>query len=686
MRVPFRLLISLLVVFGCARRETPSSDSFTGAPVILISIDTLRADRLPLYGYKSVETPAIDALARDGIVFDNAWSPCPMTLPSHVSMLTGLLPTTHGVRNNLGFRYDAAKYPSLPQLLKQNGYATGAAVSSYVIRGETGLREAFDFYDDSVDPQPGATFTEYQRGGDVTAKVASKWIEGVAGKPFFLFLHLYEPHVPYTPPEPFRSKYALAYDGEVATSDAIIGTFIADLKQRGLYEKSAIIVTSDHGEGLGDHGEAQHSILLYTEAIRVPLIVKLPANRRAGTRVAGNVALVDLVPTLTTFLGVKNARATDGVNILTTLPDREIYSETIYPYVQLGWSDLRSIVHGPLHYIQSPKPELYDLAKDPRETKDVIAEHRRDAARYRATLEKFPPPTTGNTVISPEEAAKLAALGYVGSVRARPDPKLLPNPKDHIGVVEEIQQAFHLASQGKNPESIRAMRAILKKNPRLVDVRIRLAEVYQETGQVDNAIDAYKEAIAAAGPDLSSDIVANLGFLYFQIGKLDDAENAGKIALNGSPDKARALLSRVAGTRGDLATAERIARELADSPNASPADILLLAEVMQARGNHAEALQLIGRAEARSQIPVYNLDALRGESLARLERHGEAIEAFEREVQKFPGNLSAYSRLAILYFITGNRAASERTLQKMVQANPVPPAYDLARRTRESLR
>jgi tetratricopeptide (TPR) repeat protein len=210
--------------------------------------------------------------------------------------------------------------------------------------------------------------------------------------------------------------------------------------------------------------------------------------------------------------------------------------------------------------------------------------------------------------------------------------------------------------------------------------------VYQESGQVENAIDAYREAIAAAGPDLSSDIVANLGFLYFEIGRLDDAENAANIALTGSGDKARSLLARIAGTRGDLPRAERIARELADSPTASPADMLLLAEVMQARGNHAEALVLVGRAEARAQIPVYNLEALRGESLARLERHQEAMAAFEREVRLFPHNLSAWDSLVILQFVGGDRDAADRTLQRMVQANPSPRAQELARSIREKLR
>ena len=684
----YRLLPILFLLPACAGRES-APQSFQNAPVILISIDTLRADHLPLYGYKSVETPNIDALAKDGVVFDNAWSQCPMTLPSHVSMLTGLLPTTHGVRNNLGFRYEASKHPALPQALQKHGYATGGIVSSYVVRGETGLRDAFEFYDDAVSPQSGATSSEYQRGGATSESIAGKWIEGLGKRPFFCFLHLYEPHAPYSPPEPFRSRFSHPYDGEIATSDSVVGTFIARLKERGIYDDAIIILTSDHGEGLSDHGEQQHSILLYTEAIRVPLVIKLPRGARSGTRVAGNAALVDLVPTVESLVGLTPSK-NEGVNLFAgPLPEREIHSETIYPYVQMGWSDLRSIVQGKLHYIHSPRPELYDLEKDPNEQQDVIAEHRRDAARFRTVVETFPSPTTGNTTISEEDAKKLAALGYVGSVRARPDSKSLANPRDNVHVVEQIRDIAHLANERKYNEAIARMRSILSTHPRLVDVWIRLAETYQETGQIENAIKAYKEAIAAAGPDLSSDIVASLGYLYFQIGNVKDAENAAELALRGSPDKARPLLIRIAGTRGDMARAEKLARELVNRTNPAPQDILLLAEVRQAQGDHAEALKLIAQAQSRAESSgapaIYGLEGRRGDSLAQLDRHAEAIQAYESEIAGFPRNENAYSRLAILYLVTGKPAAMERTLQRLVAANPTRPAYDLAARTMEAV-
>ncbi|MCU1245316.1 MAG: hypothetical protein JWN02_1226, partial [Acidobacteria bacterium] len=239
-------LLAALCANACSRERQTAAPHYESPPVILISIDTLRADHLPAYGYRGVETPAIDGLAAGGITYANAWSHCPMTLPSHLSMLTGLLPADHGVRNNVGYRFAAADHPTVPSLLAARGYTTGAAVSSYVLRADTGLAAAFSFYDDGIDPRPGAPFTEYQRPGARTAAVAMRWIEQQGGRPFFLMLHLYEPHVPYDPPEPYRSRYANRYDGEIAAADAVVGSVIALLKQRGLYDRSLIILTSDH--------------------------------------------------------------------------------------------------------------------------------------------------------------------------------------------------------------------------------------------------------------------------------------------------------------------------------------------------------------------------------------------------------------------------------------------------------
>ncbi|MES1210946.1 MAG: sulfatase, partial [Acidobacteriota bacterium] len=266
-----------LGIAGCGGKG-----SAKGAPILLISIDTLRSDRLPVYGYAKGSTPALDAFAKDAIVFERAYSHYPLTLPSHVSILTGQLPPEHKVRDNAGYPFEAAKHPYLPRLLKEIGYDTGAAVSAFVLRGQTGLSEGFDAYDGSLAPKPGETLDLVQRSGHDTLQAALPWLRGRAGKPFFHFLHLYEPHAPYTAPEPFASRFPDPYDAEVAAADQVLGDLFAELKKLEIYDRAVIVVLSDHGEGLGEHGEAQHGIFLYRETLQVPLLVKLPKSERGG--------------------------------------------------------------------------------------------------------------------------------------------------------------------------------------------------------------------------------------------------------------------------------------------------------------------------------------------------------------------------------------------------------------------
>jgi arylsulfatase A-like enzyme len=246
-----------LQLTGCAKARPP---------VILISIDTLRADHLPAYGYTAVRTPAIDTLARDGILFRNAWSHCPLTLPSHLSLFTGLLPPDHGVRDNAGYRFDPAAHTTLAALLRERGYRTGGAVSAYVLRGATGAGNGFEDYDDVIGVIDGAPLGALQRPGAMTEKIAERWIDAHASQPFFYFLHIYEPHAPYAP----------TYDADVAAADGVVGTLLAHLEKTGLYDRALIVLVSDHGEGLMEHGEQEHGVFLYREDLHVPLLLKLP--------------------------------------------------------------------------------------------------------------------------------------------------------------------------------------------------------------------------------------------------------------------------------------------------------------------------------------------------------------------------------------------------------------------------
>ena len=252
--------------------------------MIVISIDTLRADHLPAYGYGGVATPAIDALRRDGILYDEAYSHCPMTLPSHLSIFTGLLPYQHEVRNDLGYTFDGSRFDSLPAMLKRSGYATGGAVSAYVLRSATGVGPLFDFYDDRVGGASNVSIADVARAGGATEAIAERVEFRDARRSVFFLLHLFEPHSPYQAPEPFRSQYKNAYDAEIATADAVVGRFLARLKALGVYRSRPIVLLSDHGEGLGGHGEGEHGVFLYREVLRVPLIVKLPRSRSVAEK------------------------------------------------------------------------------------------------------------------------------------------------------------------------------------------------------------------------------------------------------------------------------------------------------------------------------------------------------------------------------------------------------------------
>ncbi len=685
-----RLTIIVLLLAACTRVQSRKL-RFAGAPVILISIDTLRSDHLPVYGYRGVETPNIDAFRRDSILFRNAYSHCPMTLPSHVSMLTGLLPTQHGVRDNVGFRFDGRRHESLPSILRAHGYSTGAAVSSVVLRGETGLAALFDDYDDAIEAYPSAAFAEYQRPGGITEERAEKWIAGHASLLFFYFFHIYEPHVPYDPPEPFRSRYANRYDGEIATSDAIVGKLFAFLKAKGLYDRAIIVLASDHGEGLGDHDEEQHSILVYREAIQVPLLLKLPRSQLAGREANAPAQLADVAPTILSLLDLPIPKASSQTSLLSLIdahpPNRHIYAESLYARYHLGWSELRSLIDARWQLIHSSRAELYDLGSDPAEKHDLAPAQRRAVSMMTSELQSFGTEVPSVGDVDPDTAAKLAALGYIGAARNRGG-SLLPNPRDEIGKLEEFRRALDLSSTGKSGEAIAVFRGILAGAPEMVEVWSELAGALARSGRDDEAAEAYREALRRSRV-FEPEIALSLGELDLQRGNFDEAMRLANASLASTPRRARALLVHIALARKDAASAAQIANAAANAPDAQPADMLLPAEVSIARGDPAAALQRVDAASRRAAEleigRVYRLEFVRADALARIGHIEEAKQAYAREIQLFPNDTRAYVNLAVLQFVSGDRPGSNVTLAAMVRANPTPVARQLAQSTRALL-
>ena len=682
-------LIFLLLGAGCSPREHANSGakpSFPNAPVILISIDTLRADHLPAYGYRGVETPNIDRLRDDSILFTHAYSHVPLTLPSHVSILTGELPPDNGVRNNIGFTFDPSKHPTIPSLLKARGYATGAAVSAYVLRGNSGLAGAFDFYDDNIAVKAGEVVGRLQRPGGESEAIAEQWIGGHAQQPFFFFLHIFEPHAPYTPPEPFRSRYAaVPYDGEIATADAIVGRFIDYLKQKGIYDRATVVLLSDHGEGLNQHGEDEHGIFLYMEDIHVPLMLKLPHGQRAKSTVDVPVQLVDVFPTIASIAGASAAAANrKGRSLLEVAgaPARRVYSETLYPRIHLGWSDLRSVVDDRFHLIDAPRAELYQ-ASDLAETNNVLGENRRVFADMRKDLEPFSRamPAVGN--IDPEEARKMAALGYLGS-SSSDSAGPLPDPKDHIGEIGMMKEAGRLTQAGNLQGAIAEYRALLEKNPRLTDAWTLLAQLQEQDGHYEEAIETYKRGIQLA-PSIAGEFSLSLANLYLILNRPDDAIANAEIGIRTNPGNTHIIIGRGYLAKGQLDAAANQAQQAMSTFNYRVPAEVLLAQIAVKQRRFAEALAILDRAQAdlernKMEHPPLFFFA-RGDALARMNRIPEAIESFNQEIRRFPRDRQAYANLTVIYLLTGDHGKANDTMERLVAANPSRSSYELAVRT-----
>ncbi len=668
----------------------------TGAPVVLISIDTLRSDRLPAYGYRGGETPNIDRLAAQGVVFEHAFSHSPLTLPSHASVMTGVLPYEHGVRNNLGYRFGAGSRATLPEQLGDAGYATGAAVSSYVLRAATGIATGFDFYDDGITVRERQPLGRLERPGAASLAAADSWLKARAGESFLFWLHLFEPHAPYVTHS--ADSDAHPYDQEITAADAVVGQLIETLESLGVYEEALVVLFSDHGEGLGDHGESEHGIFLYRETIQVPLIVKLPGGQLSGRRLGEPVQLVDIMPTVLDVVGLPIPGGLSGraIDWRGTGPARPIYAETLYPRIHLGWSELRSLVEFPLQLIDAPRPELYDLAHDPQSKSDLLAGEVEGATRrgfrdlqaqleqHRAAEESFSA-ALGATAVSQEERRRLEALGYLGSGTSRPTGA---DPKDRIGELETLRRAFALETAGDLSSAASVLEELLDESPEWLDARTKLAQIYRDLGFPRRSLAQRKRAISQE-PKLAAVQLLEIGALYLELGQLEDAQRHAEAASELEPGPASLLLAKVALRRGDLQRARDLAEPLVDRAATYYGAVLVVGECLSLGGDPAAALDLVERAVARAaerdEGPVEALALLRGDALARLGRNDEARQAFETEIDSFPRRLESYSRLAVLLAVDGRNQESRRTLARMVESVGSPLAFATAARTAEAL-
>lgn len=677
--------VVVLAVAGLWWRQRPHQQG--SGPVVLISIDTLRADRLPLYGYANGRTPALDAFARDAVLFTRAYAHAPQTLPSHASMFTGLLPFEHAVRDNLGFSLDA-QTTTLPRLLQSAGYRTGGFVSSFVLREETGINQGFDHYDarfpaSASDRSPG----QVQRPGPATLEAAERWLDSLADSKALLFFHIYEPHKPYAPPASVGS-FQDPYDGEVAFADDIVGRLLDSLRRRGWYDDATIVITADHGEGLGDHGEQEHGLFLYDEVMRVPLLIKMAGNGNGGTRRDEPVQHIDLLPTLMTAAGLSapvGLRGRDLAPLLDgtgTITPQGIYAEALYARYHFGWSELRSLTDERYKFIQAPREELYDLERDPGERTNLAADRTQAAAALRAGLaalaDNRPPEAPG--IVSDADRQRLAALGYVGTggpVAASSTD--LPDPKDKAHILRQYRDATDALSAMRFDDGARGLATILAEDPNMTDVWSQYATTLVRLGRLDEAYRAWREVVQRK-PDEPSGLLGAASVLV-ALGRLADARTYAELAVAQAPAAAHQALANIALTEGNDADARRQANLAEQADPTLPMRAMIDGLLRYNAGDFAGAVPLLETARRRfadRPIQASDLHYFLGDALARLERYGEAEPMLREEIRLYPQNIRARAGLAMLQAATGRMAEADRTVEEMMRVVPAAATFRTA--------
>ena len=673
-----------------ARASAPVS-----GPIIVVSIDTLRADHLPAYGYTKVRTPAIDALAADGVVFERAYSHAPQTLPAHVALLSGQLPFETGVRDNVGFTVKRGER-LLPQMLRDRGFTTGGVVSSYVLRKETGISQGFDFFDDEMPPSsPELSIGQVQRDGVESEAIAEHWLDTIGTSRAFLFLHLYEPHKPYAPPERFADYDP--YDGEIAYADEIVGRLVRYLKSHQLYDRSTVILLSDHGEGLGDHGEQEHGLFLYDEAIHVPLVVKQEGNTGSGRRVADLVQHIDLVPTILDLVKAPGSGGFRGRSLKPvlegtgTLPAPSVYAEALYARYHFGWSELTALTDDRYRYVKAPREELYDLQHDAHEHANIADERPQARQALRRALDRV---AAGATIpvpaeVPPDARERLQALGYVGAptdLSPRPG-ELLPDPKDKREILERYRAAVDFAGQRKWPQAIALLQQILRDDPEMADVWSQLAVFATRVDRFDQAVDAYKHYIELKPHEPAAYIGAAAALLKLR--KLDEARDHAQLAVDvaaPADHRARAsaheMLAKIALARHDTEAAREHAALAREADPTLPLPIYIDARLLYDQGKYADALPLFMQAIAELRksgtLQITELHFYAGDTLGRLERYQEAEAEFLEELKYFSHNTRARGGLAMLYQASGQPDAASRVLNDMTRGTPTPESFALA--------
>jgi choline-sulfatase len=555
--MPSRVLLLALVALSLVIPESPVAQQRARPNILLITLDTVRADRLGAYGYALASTPNLDRLAREGLRFADATSQSPLTAPAHAALMTGRYPGRLGIRNN-GTSAIPGETVTLAESLKASGYRTGAFIGAFVVDRAYGFAQGFDAFDASFDGFRQEIKAQVQRPAARVIDPALAWIKTVpAEAPFFAWVHLYDAHTPYAAPAPFGAKFkARPYDGEIAYVDAQVGRLIEALRSSGALDRTIVAVVADHGEALGDHGEEDHGILLYESVIRIPWIMRLPSS--AGVKpavVSEQVRSIDVMPTLVELAGLPRDGAIDGESVAAVVRGTArrdppaSYTESWYPQLHFGWSRLRALRVGEWKYIDAPRPELYDLRTDRAEQKNVIHDRATVAARMASELEwieKSFGAAAAMTAAQPDAdtIARLRSLGYIGLAAPSSGSGRGPDPKDKIAGMREFRALLTQAGDdlrlGRADAAIAKLKRALAYNERAYDAHVMMGSAWQRKGDLDRAVGEFDAAallnpVGAAPHLLAAGAYLDAGRLESAMARVDKATalepDSGEVAL-----------------------------------------------------------------------------------------------------------------------------------------------------------
>ncbi len=673
-------LLAALVAGGLwfARRPAPSSrPAVRPLDLLVVTLDTTRADHLGCYGYAPAKTRHLDQLAAEGVRFARAYASAPITLPAHASLFTGLYPFEHGVRNNGNF-YLADRYPTLATSLHARGYRTAAFVSAFVLDRRYGLAHGFDLYDDHMEGAQRQVLTlEAERRGDRTALALSRWLEDVApgDAPFFAWLHLYDPHEPYQAPGPFRGAVPGApYDGEIAFADAAVASILDKLRQLGRLDNTLVAVVADHGESLGEHGEETHSMFVYEAAIRIPLILWRPGLLPAGRVVDDPVRGIDLTPTLLDLLGAAPLSTPHARSLRPLVEGRDAgpappaHAETLLPQFYMNWAPLRTLIDQRYKLIDAPRPELYDLQEDPHETRNLYLDEPAKAAALEGRLAALSQGDGAMSVSSLDREAidKLWALGYVGAGHEAPATAVTRvDPKDVIQVFNRLRRANGAVRDRRFAEALPILRDVLRDDPRNAFAQLVLGSAYMGLRDFPRAIAQFKAYLELV--PTSSYAHLWLAICHVNTGERAQALREAEAALALDPKFTDARVLR-AGVLASQGLHDEAIRELRAAVATDPAKAMVrldLAKVLVEAGHPAEAMteyQTILAKDAAFAPALVGRAAL----LAAAGSNAEAERDLRAALQLDPHQDAARLNLARVLVALGRRPEAESEARALV--------------------